>query len=298
MPVPAAFSQTSANLRGIGAMCAAMALFTVNDTFVKLVAKELPTHQIMFVRGIIGSVMIGTYLAATSQLGHWRYLLHPLVVIRTALEVFTAYSFITALGVLAIADVTAILLVSPLLITAISALLFGEDVRWRRWLAVIVGFIGMLIVVQPGSGAFQPAAFWALASTFAIAARDLVTRRLPSDIPTPVITAAGSLGSTILGGLLCAALPWTSVSAQALLWLSAAAALVIAGNIAIVAAFRGVDVSVVSPYRYTVMVWAVLVGVLVFGEFPSAQAWIGIALIVGSGLYALYRETKTRGRRP
>jgi drug/metabolite transporter (DMT)-like permease len=125
-----------------------------------------------------------------------------------------------------------------------------------------------------------------------------VTRRLPSDIPTPVITAAGSLGSTILGGLLCAALPWTSVSAQALLWLSGAAALVIAGNIAIVAAFRGVDVSVVSPYRYTVMVWAVLVGVLVFGEFPSAQAWIGIALIVGSGLYALYRETKTRGRRP
>jgi drug/metabolite transporter (DMT)-like permease len=278
-------------------MCAAMALFTINDTFIKLVARELPTHQIMFVRGVLGSMMIGVYLAATSQLGHWRHLLHPLVAIRTALEVFTAYSFITALGVLAIADVTAILLVSPLLITAISAILFGEDVRWRRWLAVIVGFVGMLIVVQPGSSAFQPAALWALASTFAIAARDLVTRRLPADIPTPVITAAGSLGSTILGGCLCLAMPWTPVNGQALLWLSAAAALVIAGNLAIVAAFRGVDVSVVSPYRYTVMIWAVLVGVIVFGEFPSAHGWIGIALIVGSGLYALYRETKARSRR-
>jgi drug/metabolite transporter (DMT)-like permease len=279
------------NLRGILAMCIAMALFIVNDTLVKLAAAELPTHQILFLRGLMATLLLCGALAVTGIGREWRRALHPLVGIRSLLEAAVAYLYIAALATLAVADATAILLLSPLLITAYGAIVMKEDVRWRRWAAIAVGCLGMLLVLRPGGSAFGIGAVLAVLSTVGVAARDLVTRRLPSDIPTLLVTASTVLVLTLMSGAASLLLPNAPVRPTAFVWLAVAAALVLAGNFAIILAFRGVDVSAVSPFRYTTIVWAVAASWLVFGEIPTPVGWLGIALIVGGGLYAMHRET-------
>ncbi len=268
-----------------------MALFIVNDALVKIALVEMPTHQIIFVRGLIASTLILVVAVVTGAHRQWRALAHPLIVTRTLLEAFVAYTYIAALGLLTVADATAINMLSPLLITALGALFLGEDVRWRRWAAIGAGFAGMLLVVRPGGGVFGVGALLALAATFAVAVRDVITRRLPTGVPTVLVTASTLLVLTTLTGIASLILPTAPVRGPTLALLAVAAVLVVLGNIAIIVAFRDTDVSAVSPFRYTVIVWAVIVGYLVFGDLPQGLTWVGIGLIVGSGLYSIYRET-------
>jgi drug/metabolite transporter (DMT)-like permease len=291
MTVPA---PSTPNIKGIVAMCAAMALFTVNDVLVKLVATQLAPHQILLVRGAFASLFALSLVFAAQEQRQLSMLAQPLVLARCCVEGLVAFTFISALAVLPIADITAILLLSPLIITIIAALFFKEDVRWRRWMAVIAGFIGMLFVVKPGSDGVQTASLLAFVSTLLVAARDLMTRRLPATVPSRVVAAGTTITTTILGGMLALFQPWVALDGHTLLLLIGAATVVTLGNFAIIVAFRDVDVSVVSPYRYTLIVWAVLAGAVVFGDVPTGVSWIGIALIIGSGLYTLYRETTVR----
>jgi len=284
-------SAQSRNLKGMLAMCVAMAMFVANDALVKLATVHAGTHQILLVRGIFASALVIIAVFWTGVWRQWRQMSDRLLLLRCALEVFVAYTFIMALGVLAIADLTAILLLSPLIITAISALALKETVRWRRWAAVIIGFMGMLLVVKPGASGFQLAALLGVASTIGVACRDLVTRRLAGNLPTLLVATAGVLSLTAFGGLLSFGLPWQPLDRYVILLLAGAALTVLLGNVAIIMAFRDVDVSAVSPFRYTVIVWAVLAGIVIFGDVPEPAAWLGILLIVGSGLYTLYRET-------
>jgi drug/metabolite transporter (DMT)-like permease len=276
--------------RNIAAMCAAMALFIVNDACVKAAAADWPTAQIMAVRGFAAALMMGVLAWSMGELAQWRMLLRPLVAGRCLLEGLIAFAYISALAVLPLADVTAILLISPLLITAAGALLLGETVRWRRWLAVGVGFAGMLLVVRPLGEGFGLVGLVAVAATVGVAARDLITRRIPAEVPTSVIAFGTTLAGLAVGLTMTPAQPWQPLAPQPLVLAVGAAALVAGGNIAIVAAFRNVDVSIVSPFRYTAIVWALLLGVFAFGERPAILSWIGIVLIVGAGLYTLYRE--------
>jgi drug/metabolite transporter (DMT)-like permease len=282
------------NIKGIVAMCAAMALFTVSDTLVKLVASQLAPHQILLVRGCFASFFALTLVVSAKEQRQLVMLAQPFVLARCCIEGFVAFTFISALAVLPIADITAILLLSPLILTIIAAVFFKEDVRWRRWMAVIAGFIGMLLFVKPGADGVQTASLLAFLSTLGVAARDLMTRRLPVNIPSRVVAAGTTITTTILGGMLALFQPWAAMDGRTVLLLIGAAAVVTLGNLAIIVAFRDVDVSVVSPYRYTLIVWAVLAGALVFGDFPTGISWLGIALIIGSGLYTLYREAVVR----
>lgn len=284
------------NLKGILAMCAAMALFVANDTLVKLATVHAGAHQILLLRGLFASAFVLIAVFWTGMWRHWKEMANRLLLLRCLLEVFVAYTFILALGVLAIADLTAILLLSPLIITAISALALKETVRWRRWLAVILGFAGMLLVVKPGGSGFQAAALLGVVSTIGVAFRDLVTRHLADTLPTLLVATAGILSLTAFGGLLSLGLPWQPLDSHVILLLAGAALTVLLGNVAIIMAFRDVDVSAVSPFRYTVIVWAVLAGIVIFGDIPEPAAWLGILLIVGSGLYTLYRETVLASR--
>ncbi len=274
-------------------MCAAMALFVVNDTLVKLAAVSLPTHQILFIRGLFASGLICAALIARGEHRRLEGVKNPMVLLRCGIEVFIAYTFIGALATLAIADITAILLLSPLMITVIAALVLKEQVRWRRWTAVLVGFLGMLLVVKPGGSGFQAAAILAFLSTCSVAMRDVITRKLPADIPTMLVATSSIVAVTVTGGAISLVSPWIPVSPLALTCLAAAAVMVLLGNIAIIIAFRDVEVSAVSPFRYTLIVWAVIAGFLVFGDIPGPAQWLGIGLIVGSGLYTLYRESVT-----
>ena len=278
------------NIKGIVAMCAAVALFTVNDTLVKLVAGQMAPHQILLVRGCFASFFALVLVFAAKEQRCLVMLAQPFVLARCCIEGFIAFTFISALTVLPLADITAILLVSPLIITVIAAVFFKENVRWRRWAAVILGFIGMLLVVKPGAYGMQSASLLALASALGVAARDLMTRHLPMTIPSRVVAAGTTMATTVLGFILALFQPWIAFEGRTLLMLVGAAVVVSLGNLAIIVAFRDVDVSVVSPYRYTVIVWAVVAGAIVFGDIPSGVSWLGIALIIGSGLYTLYRE--------
>jgi drug/metabolite transporter (DMT)-like permease len=284
------------NMRGIVAMSFAMALFVVNDAFVKLATVAWSVPQIMVVRGLCATLIALGMVFLQGEQRNLIGLKRPLVLLRCATEGFVAVTFISALAVLPIADVTAILLLSPLLITVAGALLFKEDVRWRRWIAVLVGFAGMLLVVQPGGADFGPATLLAFLSTLGVAARDLFTRRLPTNIPSTVVACGTTIATTLTGALLTIFWPWVGFDWQTMIYILGAAVTVALGNYAIIVAFRDGEVSVISPFRYTVILWAVMAGYLIFDDMPKPVAWLGIALIVGSGVYTLFREKAARNR--
>jgi drug/metabolite transporter (DMT)-like permease len=280
------------NIRGIVAMCFTMAVFMVNDVAVKLASQSLSVGQVVLLRGLLCCAFAAAALTAQGSWGELRALRHPLVILRCGLEGLIAITFIGALSLLPIATVTAIFLSSPLMISVAAALFLGETVRWRRWTAAIVGFLGVLLVLRPGREGLNVGVLLILFSTVLVVARDIITRQLPRDIPTGAVAVGTIVTAAAVGGVLAMLQPWRPVASMHMLPLAVAALAVTLGNYTVIMAFRSGDVSVVSPFRYTLMVWGVLAGLLVFGEFPDETTWLGIALIVGAGLYTLWRETK------
>lgn len=284
--------QSQKNLRGILLMVLGMACFVLNDTLVKLARIHWEAGQILVVRGVFALVLLTIWLRASGMMQRLGDVAHPMLVARGGIEATIAMSFITALGVMPLADITAILMAAPLIITALSMVLFRERIGWRRWSAVVVGFGGMLLVVRPG-GTDIPFVALALAifSVIGVGLRDLLTRRIPMDIPSVVIAVTSTIG-TLLGGLVLVITTgiWRPLGPSELLYTAGAATFVILGNLAMIEACRDVELSVVSPFRYVVILWAVLLGIFVFGEWPAPVALLGIALIGASGLYTLHRE--------
>ncbi|WP_082613430.1 DMT family transporter [Bosea sp. Root483D1] len=278
------------NRRGIIAMLSAMSFFCFNDALMKLAREVFPAGQALALRTIFAVV---ASLALVVFMSDWRKLplgLRPLVLARACVEALGALTFIWALGLLPLANITAIVMASPLLIVLLAVLLRIEPVGWRRALALTVGFIGVLVVMRPSADGFSAAALIALGGAGLVAIRDLTTRFISSDIPSTVI----SLTTTVIVGLLGLAMSaletWQSPWRIELAYLAGAAILVTAGSFGIISAFRNTDVGVVAGYRYSVVLVAVLIGWLVWGETPDRIALAGIALIVGSGLYTLHRQ--------
>lgn len=289
-------SQSQKNMRGIIAMVLAMACFVGNDTLVKLARVHWETGQILVIRGIFSLSMLFTWLRVSGGWSRIGQMTRPLLVLRGGIEATIAVTFITAIGLMSIADITAILMLAPLIITALSMIFFGEKVGWRRWSAVLVGFLGMMLVIRPGGNAMPPFALaLALASVIGVGFRDILTGRIPGDIPSVVIALTSTIG-TMAGGavLLASGNAWRPLSGEVIALLAGAAGFVVLGNYAMIEASRDVELSVVSPFRYTVIAWAVLMGIVVFGEWPAPVAMLGIALISGSGLYTLHRERVRR----
>jgi drug/metabolite transporter (DMT)-like permease len=280
------------NRRGMIAMVTAMACFMTNDTLVKIVAEDLPSGEMIVIRNTFATALVLCWLAASGLVGQIRSILSPLVLARAVLEALVAFLFITALPAMPIADITAIFLLTPLLITAVSGPLFKEHVGWRRWSAVVAGFVGMVLIVKPGGAGFT--AGWAtglaLMSVVLCTARDIVTRFIPSRIPTLVVTLSTCAAVGLFSGAMVPFQGWQSPTAMHVLLLFAASTVLVVGNFAMIQSFRNVEVSLVSPFRYSVMVWGILSSITVFGVWPDGASWVGIALIVGAGLYTLHRE--------
>lgn len=282
----------SANRRGIIAMCTAMACFMTNDTLVKIVATELPVGEIVAIRGLFATILVLGWVFAMGHAGHLPRIASPLVVTRAGMEAVIAFLFISALATIPIADITAIFLITPLLITALSGPLLKEQVGWRRWSAVVAGFIGMLLVVKPGGAGFVAgsATAMALISVVFCALRDIVTRFIDPRIPTIVVTLSTCATVGLFGLAMIPFQPWVPPTPKHISLLLLASVVLVIGNYAMILAFRGVEVSLVSPFRYSVMLWAIVSGITVFGEWPDGMSWIGIGLIVAAGLYTLHRE--------
>jgi drug/metabolite transporter (DMT)-like permease len=276
--------------RAIASMCAAMLFFVGNDSFNKLAREFWPTGQVLATRGAMAVVV---FLLVVRLSGHWgqlKSMLHKTVIRRGALEGFVAVLFIAALGLLPLQIALAAIMTSTLFGTALSVPILGEKVGWRRWLAILVGFAGMLLVLRPTGDVSLLGAGLALACAFGVGMRDLATRFVPREIPSVIVTLATVLGA-FTGGLCL--LPFETpapFAIEPLMYLAGSTVFVLAGNFAAVYAFREVEIGLVSPFRYTNLFWGLIAGWFVFGEWPTSYVWTGVVLILASGLYTLYRE--------
>lgn len=286
----------NANARGAVALMLAMAAFVLNDALMKRLSEVMPVSEALLLRGVMTTIVMGSLLPFMAP-GGLRLLLRPHVIYRSLFEAASAFTFITAISHLPLADVTAITMASPLLITVIAALWFKESVGWRRWLAVLVGFAGTVIIIRPGASGIDPYALLAVICVFVVAGRDVMTRRIGFDVPVVVIALGASVSITLISAALSlsgAYAPWVMPDAHATLMLVGTAVFVMLGNVFVVHAFRGVELSAVAPFRYTVIVWALLLGWFFWGHTPDLWAFVGMALVIGSGLYTLHREAIRR----
>jgi drug/metabolite transporter (DMT)-like permease len=283
-------SPAIANRRGILAMLTAMTLFTGNDTLTKIATESLPPGQIMAVRGAFSLLLTLSIMVAMGEARHLKELKSPIVAGRGLLEAAVALTFLTALGHLQLANITAILQATPIIITVLTVILGLESVRWRRWAAIVIGFAGVLLIVKPSPSGFNLYAGLALFSAALVAVRDLATRAIASHIPTVLVTLSTTVTVTLLGCALSLGEDWQPLTSALWLQLAGAAILVTLGNLAIIKAFRLGELSVVSPFRYSVILTSLLSGFIVFGELPDLVSVLGIILIVSSGLYTIHRE--------
>lgn len=283
-------SSARANRRGIVAITLSMAAFAANDAMMKVVARFYPTGEVVFVRGFMTVVILATIIALLGQLPKIIHVTKRLVVIRAVFDAFATVCFVVALVHINIAELSAIVLTSPLIMTALAVVLYQEIVGWRRWGAIVAGLIGTLFVVNPSFGSLEMWAVVGLGAALGSAVRDLVTRRIEPEIPTLVIGLAASIAVALAGFTLIVVEEWRWIAGPDLALLAVASAFHSLATYLLVLAFRGVDISVVASFRYTLLLWGGIAGYLVLGEIPSAWAFFGGALIVCSGIYTLHRE--------
>lgn len=278
-------------------MMVAMAGFTLNDAITKYSSQSMNMAQVMLIRGAFASLFVGLLAWQRGALAHPGSMLQPLVALRVISEAGATVSFLVALAHLPIANVSAVLQALPLAVTMGAALVFGETVGWRRWLAIAIGFAGVLIIVRPGFEGFSVYSLSALASVACCAVRDLATKRIPKAIPTLLVSTATALAMTIVGAALLPAMGgWTPMTGNSTALLALAAVLVIIGYQFIIMAMRAGDISFIAPFRYTALIWSILLGLFIFADIPDLPMIVGATIIIGSGLYALYRE-RVVGRR-
>lgn len=290
--------QSQANRDGILAMTFAMACFIANDALVKYVSQSLPAAQLIFIRGLFATAFL---LAVAHRMGLLRrtpgqasdplrqLLLRP-VWLRAVIDAVATIAYLTSLFNLPIGNATAISMATPLLITLFAVLAWRERVGPGRWLALACGFAGVLLIVQPDAGGFNAWALLCFLATVLHTARDLVTRTIPEQVPSILVTVSTTVAVTLLAGLMSVAHPWAPLDARQLLLLGAASIFLSGAYYLIIVGMRTGEMSLIAPFRYTGLLFALLLGWLVWREVPNTAAWTGIALLVGAGIYVLHSE--------
>jgi len=281
-------------MRGIVAVLVAMALFVLSDSVIKLAGAMMPATEIMAVRGVMAVVLMGSVAAATVDMNRWHQVAQARVIVRAVLEAAVAVLFLMSLPHLPLADITAIQQVTPIALTVLSAAVLREDVGWRRWAAVAAGFAGVVLVIQPTGEGINVFALSALACAVLVAVRDLVTRGLDPTIPTVLVSFSTTVSVCVAGFVGAPLEAWHVPSAKGLAFLAASAVLVSSANIFVIRAMRGTEISVVAPFRYAGVLWAIVLGFLIWGYVPNLLAMAGTAILVASGLYIMHREALRR----
>lgn len=283
------------NHQGALLMLVSMAAFTCNDTLVKLVGGHVPLWQVLVVRGALASVLL-LGLARAMGVLHLRIARADLrlVLLRCAAEVASTYLFLSALLVMPLANVTAVLQMLPLTVTLGAALFFGERVGWRRRLAICLGLCGMLLIVRPGGESFGAATLYALAAVVVLTARDLVTRRMSPTVPSLMITLLSAGSVTVFGALMGIGESWQPIAGPDWGLLIASALLILLAYLCAVMTVRVGEVSAVAPLRYTGLVWALVLGWFVFGDWPDALTLSGAGIVVLAGVFTLLRERELK----
>jgi len=284
------------NRRGALLMLASMAAFAFEDLFLKRAATTLPPGQVVAMIGAVGALCFWAIARARGEAILTRSALSRPALIRSLSEAAATMLYISALALIPLSVNAALLQASPLVVTMAAALFLGERVGWRRWSAIGVGFVGVLVILRPGTEGFQAAGLLTVACVFILAARDLSTRMMPAHIGTFQLTTWAYL-ALVPAGLLLMALRGTAPMAIAPAeWRDLTGALLtgLVGYWAVTAAMRLGEVSVVAPFRYSRLVFALILAAVFLGERPDAWMICGATLVIGSGLYTWAREARLR----
>ena len=281
--------QNTALRAGLLMVCA-MGSFVCNDTIVKIVGAHLPVGELIALRGVMAMTILTAICASQGLLGDLPKIRQKNVLMRSTCDLFATIAFVTALVHMPIANLTSVMQAVPLVVALLSMMFLGEEVGWRRMIAIVGGFIGVLMIVKPSVSNFSVYEVPALSIVLFVAVRDLLTKTIPARIPVFVIALANA-GFVTVGGV---ALMLFQGAQRPEAWevglLALAACFLSAGYLLMVATLRLGELTGTAPFRYSVMVFAIISGVVVFGEFPDWIAILGMVLIVVCGLYAAHRE--------
>lgn len=301
-------------LTGILLIIGGTLIFSINDMAVKHLSGSYALHQIILIRALIGMV----FLLVLSAPGGWGQLFRTrrrgLHLLRVLVILVSNVTYFTGLAQMQIADAAAVAYVSPLVVTALSVLVLGEKVGPRRWLAVTLGLVGVVVMLRPGAGVIQPAALLVLVSAVMYAVGNLLTRRMGNTesamtlsfhVQLGFVLVSGAMGLWVGDGHLAGGdslwsflfRPWFWPPLADWPWLLATGLSVSVGGLMVAQAYRTTEAGLIAPFEYSGMPMAILWGALIFGTWPDGTSWLGIALICGSGLYVVLREARLRRER-
>lgn len=277
----------------VGGMCA----FTVNDAFMKSLSGDIPLFQAVLLRGIFTIICLTIMCRVMDQL-HFNLPRRDwgLILLRTLGEVGGTYFFLTALFHMPIANVSAILQALPLAVSLAATLFLGEALGWRRFAAIAIGFVGVVLIIQPGGADFSSYSIYALIAVACITLRDLAVRRMSVQVPVVFVALIAAIGVTALGAIGSLFITWQPMSATSAMQIGGATICLIFGYIFSVSAMRSGEISFVAPFRYTSLLVALILGMTVFNEWPNVLTVLGASIVVATGLFTLWRERRLRIR--
>jgi len=279
------------NVFGAILMAVSMLSFISNDALMKFLFQTISVEQGIFMRGLVSVPLLALIAYLRKSLfvridwRNWRVILT-----RAFAELAATMAFLTALSNMPLANITAILQALPLTVTMFAAIFFGEQVGWRRWGAILAGFIGVLIIIRPSDDGFNEYAVLAIVAVACVTVRDAITRRLDRSVPSLFVAFISAIPIFIYGGVATATTGWTVVSGAMIGIVVVAAIAITCGYLFAVMAMRNGEISFVAPFRYTGMIWAILFGFLLFGDLPDAATILGTMIVIGMGVYAFHRE--------
>ena len=289
----------NANLIGSLWMIAAMAVFAIEDALIKAVSATLPMGQILIIFGGFGAAIFALIARSKGQSLRNPDVLSKPMRIRAGFEITGRLFYFLALAMIPLSAATVILQATPLVVVAGAAIVFGEQVGWRRWTAIFIGLAGVLIIIQPGSDGFSALSILAVIGMLGFAGRDLASRAAPASLSATVLGFYGFLAVVVVGAAfaLWDQAPFVRPDSQTAATLLGAILAGVAAYTCLMTAMRTGDVSAVTPFRYTRLIFGIALGVILFGERISTAMVIGSALIVTSGLFILWQSKRAR-RRP
>ena len=279
------------NLRGIAFMVAAMATFSFGDVLLKIISLSLPIWQILIITGFGGGVLNFFILCLTKTPFFMPELREKAFLSRTMTDMLSALFFVWAIATTPLSSVSAILQTAPLIITLAAVLVYRETVQLGHWIAILFGFIGVLLILRPTSETYQPYAWLAVFATLCVALRDILTRAIADDIPSLTISTH-SFFAVGFGGLIVLPFGAQFMLPSSRLWalLGAATFLGALANYMLILATRHGDASVIAPFRYSRLIFSMLLAIIVMNEQPPWQTWLGAIVILVSGCYIFLTE--------
>ena len=285
----------SENFRGALIMMICMSAFVLNDAFVRLAGDSLPLAQILFIRGLITTVVLlafaiygGIFSVKVSKKDKLR------IFFRSIAEALTAYFFLTAVMNMPFANVTAILQILPMTITLAAAFIFKEKVGIIRISLILIGFLGVILIINPSADGFNLYALYALISVFLITIRDLITRKLSSKVPTLLPTVSASIGVLLFSVILLINIPLQPLNMQNSSFILLAAFFIVFGYYTAVLVMRSGEISFISPFRYTAILFALIFGFIFFDEKPDKIAFLGIIIVMLAGIVLMMRNSSVQ----